>query len=193
MDPAVEPHAAERIVHVRRIARNRHAAFHIGRRHALVHAIGRAVRHFVGLAARHRALQQPLAALRRRHILVVERRIDRKQRAPDARCPDQHVPFLRIRQVRDVRKIGHGLAEIVGRRQGEEQLGDRDPVELRTDRLAHDAADAVSADQKRAADASRCHRPAAARRSRRHRRSAEPRPPWCRAGRSRAGSALRRA
>ena len=46
-------------------------------------------------------------------------------------------------------------AKVVGGRQGEEQLGDRDPVELRADRLAHDAADAVGPDQERTAGAFR--------------------------------------
>ena len=155
---------------------------HIGRGHALVHPVGGAMRHFVRLAARHGALQQPLGALRRRDVFVVERGIDRKQRPPDARRPDQHVPFARIRQIGDVREVRHRFAEIVGRRQRQEQLGNRDAVERGADRMTHHAADPVGPDQKRPRSWSRCCRPAARRRARRRRRSAAPRRPWCRAG-----------
>ena len=151
VNAAVEAHSAQRIVHVRGIAGDQDPAADIGRGDALVHAIGRAVRDLVGHVARDRTLKQPLGTRRRRDVLVVERGIDRKQRAPDAGGPDQHIPLARIRDVGDVRQIRHRLAEIVIRRQRQVEFGDRDAVERGADRVAHHAADAVGTDEERSA------------------------------------------
>ncbi len=83
VDPAIHAHAAERVVDVRGIAREQHAAAVVGARDALVHAVERAVHELVGAVVRGHVMQALLdPAIRQPQRIVLDLRVGGDQHAP---------------------------------------------------------------------------------------------------------------
>ena len=153
MHAAVHAHAADRAVDVRRIAGKDGAASAEVGGDALVHGVGRAMHHFIGLIARQKALQLRLDEFVAEDFFRRVIDIGRKVHAPAFRLrPFEQVgPLLRVGEVIAV-GVTVILVEIVANGDGQRAFGVGVALELDAERFAHDAAAAFGADDVTAAD-----------------------------------------
>ena len=127
MDAGVQPEAADRIVHVRRIAAEEHAPLAEVLRHALVHRIEVEVQ-VIALALRHMDARQARAhrGIRKRLLvgLVLARVVHRAPAALEVVARD-------LEEVGPLLRVGHVVAQAAAERRLEIELRRDDQEALR--------------------------------------------------------------
>ena len=154
VDAEIQPHAAERVVDVRGVAREQHAPGAVALGHALMHRVEIGVYDPGAAALRHEAGEPVRCATEVEQGCFVLGRIGREHAAPQpAAVRPGHLEGGRpLDRVHRVVAVGEAeRLEVEGGRDDQEAFGPGEAAEVDALRLAHDAAAAVGADQPGAA------------------------------------------
>jgi hypothetical protein len=146
VDASIHSHAAERIVDVRRVSRQKHAPDAVVRRHALVNPIERAVHCFISFVPRKYPAQPLLRRLFGKNLLVALV-MRRKEAAPQTRHFEQHAELVGVGDVVDVAQPVEHRSDIERRGDNEKALREGHAFEVDADGAAHRAIRAVGADE----------------------------------------------
>src|SRR5262249_43491597 len=147
---AVETEAADGIVDVRRVAREKHAAFAERRRDALVHLVQIAVNEVIRLRGRLDSLQSGVRGFVTERLLVGFLRTSRKERPPSSSLIvagdlEEADPLARIGEVVAIAAAEHPL-EVGEGREHEKALREGVALECDAECFADRAATTVGAD-----------------------------------------------